>query len=135
MGRKLATDNTRLFTHQVQTRVTETVYNRLNGFVGTSDCHSVSEVARRILSKERIHCFHHDQTIDPVIDELILVRRELNAIGHNINQVTHYFHMADTATQRTFHALKIADQYNTVGSRVTQLNELISGISKKWLQK
>src|SRR5688500_269747 len=43
MGRKLATDNTQLFTHQVQTRVTATVYNRLSGFVGTSDCHSISE--------------------------------------------------------------------------------------------
>ena len=135
MSRKKATDQSTLYTHPVRTRVTESVYNRLNAFVGNGDCHSIGEVARRVLSREKILYVLKDGSMDAAMEELISIRKELNAIGININQVTHHFHNASTSDQRLFHALKVAEQYNMVGDKVELLLNEISLLAKKWLQK
>lgn len=135
MSRKKATDQSTLYTHPVRTRVTESVYNRLNAFVGNGDCHSIGEVARRVLSREKILYVLKDGSMDAAMEELISIRKELNAIGININQVTHHFHNASTSDQRLFHALKAAEQYNKVGDQVELLLNEISLLAKKWLQK
>jgi hypothetical protein len=49
----------------------------------------------------------------PMID-LAGIRKELNAIGTNINQITHAFHVAETDSQKVFHALRVAEQYRMV---------------------
>jgi hypothetical protein len=115
--------------------VTESVYNRLNAFVGNGDCHSIGEVARRVLSKEKILYVLKDGSMDAAMEELIALRKELNAIGVNINQITRQFHNASTPDQRLFHALKVAEQYNKVGDQVELLLNKISLLAKKWLQK
>lgn len=135
MARKKAKDQNSLLTFVVCARVGENVYNRLNSFIGNSDCHSIGEVARRILSREKILCLHRDNTVDMVVEELASIRKELNAIGVNINQVVHHFHIVETAEQRMFQALKVAHQYDKVGEKVERLLEMVSGISKKWLQR
>lgn len=135
MSRKKATDQSTLYTHPVRTRVTESVYNRLNAFVGNGDCHSIGEAARRVLSREKILYVLKDGTMDSAMDELIAIRKELNTIGVNINQVTRHFHNASTSDQRLFQALKVAEQYNKVGDKVELLLNKISLLAKKWLQK
>lgn len=135
MSRKKATDQSTLYTRPVRTRVTESVYNRLNAFVGHGDCHSIGEVARRVLSKEKILYVLKDGSMDAAMEELIAIQKELNAIGTNINQVTRHFHNASTSEQRLFHALKVAEQYNKVGDKVELLLNEISLLAKKWLQK
>jgi hypothetical protein len=135
MARRKAKDQNSLLTFVVCARVGENVYKRLNSFIGNSDCHSIGEVARRILSREKILCLHRDTTVDQVVEELASIRKELNAIGVNINQIVHHFHIAETAEQRMFQALKVAQQYDKVGEKVERLLEMVSGISKKWLQR
>lgn len=100
-----------------------------------SDCQSMGELARRILSKERITYFIKDASMDAPMEELSRIRKELNAIGTNINQITHSFHNTDLANQKTLHALKVAEQYKKVGDKVDQLLAIVSQMAKKWLQK
>jgi len=135
MARKKARDQEELLTHFVRTRVTAIVYSRLDKLVGSSDCHSIGEVARRILSQEQITVFTRDTSLDLLMEPLSLIHRDIHAIGVNINQITRYFHGADSATQKSFHALKVAEQYSLVGRKVDTLNDLITTLSSKWLQK
>ncbi|HEX5170789.1 MAG TPA: plasmid mobilization relaxosome protein MobC [Cyclobacteriaceae bacterium] len=135
MSRKKAKDQSALFTCSIRTRVTEAVYNRLNAFVGNGDCHSIGEVARRILSKEKILCTYRDTTMDATVEQLALIRKELNAIGININQMTRYFNSTEALNQKAIQALKVAEQYARVGDKVDELLKIIGAIAKKWLQK
>lgn len=135
MSRKKAKDQSKLYTYPVRTRVTESVYNRLNSFLGNGDCHSIGEVARRVLSREKILYVLKDGSMDSAMEELVAIRKELNAIGVNINQITHHFHNASTPNQQLFHALKVAEQYNKVGDQVELLLDRISSLAKTWLQK
>jgi hypothetical protein len=135
MGRKKTKDESLLLSEIIWTRLTKDVYQRLQSFVGRSDCHSVGEVARRILSREKILLSTVDQSMDIVMEELSAIRRELNSIGVNINQITHALHTSDQATQKAVNAIKVADQYKLVGAKVDRLLTIISQLSVKWLQK
>jgi hypothetical protein len=66
--------------------------------------------------------------------ELAGIGKELNAIGRNINQITHSFHISDHPKDKLLNALKVADEYKKVGVRVDRLLIIATEISKKWLQ-
>jgi hypothetical protein len=135
MARKKATNQTELLTRLVGVRLSENVYTRLEKIVESTDCQTVAELGRRLMSEERITYFHKDASMDATMEELSRIRKELNSIGTNINQITHSFHTADVVNQRTFLALKVAEQYNKVGDKVEYLLKIVSQLAIKWLQK
>jgi hypothetical protein len=135
MARKKSPNPDALLTCHIQAKVSQAVFKRLEQLMVNSDCQSMGELARRILSKERITYFIKDASMDAPMEELSRIRKELNAIGTNINQITHSFHNTDLANQKTLHALKVAEQYKKVGDKVDQLLAIVSQMAKKWLQK
>ncbi|MBX2896822.1 MAG: plasmid mobilization relaxosome protein MobC [Cyclobacteriaceae bacterium] len=122
-------------THKVTVHLSQSYFEKLERWMSHSNCRSVSELARSILYKEQINWYHKDATLESTALELAMIRRELNAIGKNINQITHHFHIADAENQKMFLALKVAAEYKKVGDKVEKLLKLVSEISKTWLQK
>jgi len=135
MARKKSPNPEALLTCHIQAKVSKDVYNRLQQVRVNTDCQSMGELARRILSREKITYFVKDASLDGPLEELTRIRKELNSIGTNINQITHSFHTTDIPNQKTFHALKVAEQYNKVGDKVDALLTIVSQLTKKWLQK
>jgi len=91
MPKKKAKDQEQILTHPIIIRVTKTVFQRLDKKRKESDCGTIWEVARKILSNKAINCFYKDVTLNPVMEELAQIRKELKAIGININQITRSF--------------------------------------------
>ena len=135
MSRKKAAHPEKLYTHPVRTRVTQKAYQRLEKLVGKSDSHSIGEVARKILSGQEIKVFAIDASLNAVMEELALIRKELRAIGVNINQITRSFNQDRAGAHRAFYALKVADLYNKVDEKVERLLIIISKLAERWLQK
>jgi hypothetical protein len=135
MGRSKAPDSQELLAHHIQARISSKTYHRLSQVLQNSDCQSMGELARKILSREKFTCYYRDTTLDTPIEELISIKKELNAIGVNINQITKCFHKADTSGQKMFHALKVEQQYKLVGEKVDRLLIVVFELSKKWLQE
>jgi hypothetical protein len=122
-------------THKVTIHLSQVYFQKLQRWLPHSNCRSVSELARSILYKERINWYHKDASLESTALELAGIRKELNAIGKNINQITHHFHITETANQKMFHALKVADEYRKVGVKVDALLKMVSDVSKTWLRK
>ena len=135
MPRKKLSDPSSLLIHPVRTRLTEEVYNRLLTLMKDSDCRSMGELARRILSGEGITLFHKDAAFDEPAEKLMLIYRELKAIGLNMNQVTRHFHQANTNQQKAFQAYQIAQIYKQADVKIMMVLNLIAKLSKQWLQK
>lgn len=134
MSRKKAVDQPTLLTCPVRTRITQAAWDKLEKIKRESGCQSVAEVARMVLSDEPIHCFYTDASLNAPMEEMALIRKELKAIGININQQTRSFHSAKTDAQRAFYAMKTAGQYQKVGAKVEELLKLIHQLAEKWLQ-
>lgn len=122
-------------THKVTVHLSQTYFEKLQRWLTHSNCRSVSELARSILYKEQINWYHKDSSLETTALELASIRKELNAIGKNINQITYYFNGTAIPNQKMFHALKVADEYKKVGNKVDELLKLVSEISKTWLRK
>lgn len=133
MGRRRSSKEglTRIFS----IRVSDRYYKRLEEIKKNSNCQYIGEVARRILYREEIVWYHKDASMDSTVAELTLIRKELNSIGININQITRHFHSADIPNQKIFHALKIVDEYKKVGQKLEKVMSVTSEITKKWLRR
>ena len=135
MGRKKSDDANSLLTHRLRLRVSQKTIKRLEDMLSGSNCRSIGELARKILSNESIIVFHKDISLEGPVQELIRIRGELRAIGVNVNQITHYFHSSETTNQKMFHALKVAEEYGKVGEKVEVLVNMVAGLGQKWLQR
>lgn len=135
MPRKKATNQEALLTKNVIVRITETTFNKLEKMQVESGSNSMAEVVRRILSNQKIKLFHQDISMNAPMEEMALIRKELKAIGINVNQITRTFNQDKAETQRAFYVMKVADLYKNVDERVEKLLVIISQLAEKWLQK
>jgi hypothetical protein len=80
---------------------------------GITNTQSVAELVQVIVLKgEDLIVPVYSTMRGPLID-LAGIREELKRIGTNINQITHACHVADSDSQKVFHALRVAEQYKT----------------------
>lgn len=125
---------TEKLTKLIGVRVSESFYNQLEEKRKKTNCQTLSEMARAILYKEKIMFYYTDASLNATAVELSGIRKELNQIGNNINQITKTFHSSDSANQKMFHALKVSEEYKRVENKVDKLLIIVSEIAKKWLQ-
>jgi hypothetical protein len=135
MPRKKAKDQEQVLTHPIIIRVTKAVFDRLDKKRKESDCGTIGEVARKILSNKSIKCFYKDVTLNPIMEELAQIRKELKSIGVNINQVTRSFNQDKAEKHRAYYVMQVADLYKKVNAKVERLLTLVSLLAERWLQK
>ena len=123
------------FRHLIRVRVNDAVYERLTKLQKQTDCRSICEMARKILSGERINVFHKEASLNGPMEELALIRKELKAIGININQQTYHFHISENENERAFFVSKTANLYKGVDNKVDQLLLIVTKLAEKWLPK
>ncbi|HVW94422.1 MAG TPA: hypothetical protein VHA56_00470 [Mucilaginibacter sp.] len=134
MPRKKYDDPEKVLTCFVRTRLTRKAFDRLEQIRQQSDCHSVGEVARKLLSREKITLFYKDMTLNSLMEELALVRKELKAIGININQLTRDYHIANKKGQPNAQLLQqIAALYRRVDTKTEELLSIIHQLAQQWL--
>lgn len=135
MPRKKARDQQNILSRPIIIRVTEATFKRLDGIRKQSRQPTIGEVARRILTNKQLKLFYFDITMNPIMEELALIRKELKAIGININQITRTFNQEKTSPNRHEHVTKVAMEYQNVDVKVDRLLTIISNLAEKWLQK
>jgi hypothetical protein len=135
MGRSRKQERDELLIHFVRTRISDKAFQRLNSILAKSNCRTLCQLARKILSADRIIVYHADKSLEEPVQQLIQIREELRAIGVNINQITHQFHIADSRQQKMFHALKVSEEYGKVGDKVEVLVRMVAELGEKWLQR
>ncbi|QNL49793.1 mobilization protein [Olivibacter sp. SDN3] len=124
-----------LLNHNIIIRVNTETFRKLEKLQKESDCSSIAEVVRKILANRRITYLHRDISMNGPMEELALIRKEIKAIGININQQTHRFHISQSNGERAFHALKTANVYKQLDPKIDRLLEVVSKLAEKWLQR
>jgi len=135
MPRKKSADPEKILTRVLRIRLTDAAFKRLEKISKSSDCHTVGEAARKILSKEKITLFYKDITLNSTMEELALIRKELRAIGININQITKAFHSDKRETPQMFQVNRVTMLYEKVEAKTDTLLILINKLAEKWLPR
>lgn len=91
-------------------------------------CQTVSELVREVLFKRKLTINTRNESLEKVLVELGLLRNELNKIGVNINQVTHYFHMQADLKERVFFIKELLPHFERTKAKIHALHSLIEGL-------
>ncbi len=135
MARKKEEVREDLLSHPITVRITETEFTKLNKFVTEGSCSNIGDAVRAVLNHGKVTLYHKDISLNGPMEQLAGIRKELKAIGVNINQITRQFNSTSDGNQKMFHTLKVSEQYKKVDEKVNQLLELVSKIAVKWLQE
>ncbi len=135
MPRKKVENPEELLSRILILRLTEDDYKKLEKLTNETTCHTVSEVARKILFKQKITYLYKDVTMNGPMEELASIRKELKAIGININQITKAFHTTSDPERKYVYSIKAFTRNQLIEEKVDRLLEIVSQLTLKWLQK
>jgi hypothetical protein len=115
-------------------RLTGDEYGLLEGRRKKSTVGKLSEYVRRVLFGKTITVYNRNQSLDDFMAEMILLRKELNAIGVNFNQAVHRLHTLDylPQMQRWLEAFERDKERYFEAADAIKLK--INSISEVWLQ-
>jgi hypothetical protein len=131
--RKGETKGEKRLEHLVWTRITDKKYQELQLILLKSKGETLSGLVRKIIYKQQVKVYVHDETINIVMEELAALRTEIRSIGVNINQVTRYFNTYPEVKKKEFYAKIAFNSYVKMESKIDELLEIISKLAKKWL--
>ena len=135
MARKKSADPEKILSRVLRIRLTDAAFKRLEKISKSSDCRTVGEAARKILSQEKITLFYKDITLNSAMKELALIRKELRAIGININQITKAFHSDKREQSQIIQVSKVMLLYEKVEAKTERLLVIINRLAEKWLPR
>ncbi|WP_426582680.1 plasmid mobilization protein [Mucilaginibacter sp. R-33] len=115
-------------------RLTSDEYRLLEGRWKKSTVLKLSEYVRRVLFGKTITVYNRNQSLDEFMTEMILLRKELNAIGVNFNQAVHRLHTLDHLPQMQGWLQGFERDKDVFFNKADEIRLKINSISAQWLQ-
>ena len=117
----------------VNTRFTQTEYDTLQRLFRQTTCRELSEYIRKTVLGKPVNICYRNQSIDDYLADMLLLKKELNAIGNNFNQAVHRLRTLDRGADLQHWVLLneqdktiLFRQIETINNRINQLHQLWS---------
>lgn len=114
-------------------RLTGDEYGSLEKAWKLSTIKKLSEYVRRALFGKAITIYTRNQSLDELMTELVLLRRELKAIGVNFNQAVHRLNMLDHSPQMQLWVEVFTGDKDSFFAKVEEVKMKVNSISEQWL--
>ncbi|GAB3916970.1 plasmid mobilization protein [Mucilaginibacter boryungensis] len=95
----------------------------------------LSEYMRSVLLEKPVTVNYRDKAMDDVLEELILLRRELNAIGNNLNQAVYQINAAHGNADARLWSHLLSTITGRVEPSINQIKERMNEYAELWSQK
>ena len=96
---------------------------------------TMSEYHRALLLGDPVTVLHRDKSMDEMLEELVLLRRELNHIGNNLNQAVRKVNCAHGALDNRLWMNLLAVINGKLEPYMKQIKEQITQYADLWSQK
>jgi len=115
-------------------RLTQQEYRKIQQQWAASTCPKLSDFLRRRLLDRPLTTTYRNASLDDLMAELMLLRKELNYIGNNFNQAVHKLHTADSDAEMKIWAQLQREQQQQLIAHAEKIKEKINSIADIWLQ-
>jgi hypothetical protein len=95
----------------------------------------LSEYIRNVLLERNITVTYRDKAMDDILEELILLRRELNAVGNNLNQAMRNINTAHGQSDARLWLNLLTKISGRVEPAINQIKEQMNQYAEIWSQK
>jgi len=121
-------------TRKVTVRFTQSEYEKLEDKFHTTTAPQLSHYLRTILLEKPLTVNYRNESLDAVMEELIVLRQELNAIGNNFNQAVKKLHTLRQIPDFRNWLIMNENIKQQLVEQSTKIQQRINQISDKWLQ-
>jgi hypothetical protein len=119
--------------HDIKTRVNTHHFQRLQQLLEQSHYRTMAELLRHIICEGSIQIITVDETLPVTMEQLIDIRKELNAIGNNLNQVARALNLRTTGKQQVIPLEELMDNMNHITRQMQVTQQTIAELAKVWL--
>ena len=115
-------------------RLTGDEYRVLEGRWQKSTVKKLSEFVRRVLFGKVITVKTRNASLDDFMAEMLLLKKELNAIGGNFNQATHRLHTLDYLPQMQHWLVGWERDKDKLFGQMEAIKIQLERVEEQWLQ-
>lgn len=115
-------------------RLTPEEYTQIERKWKASTCRKLSDYVRKHLFDKSIVTTYRNQSLDDFMEETIVLRNELNAIGNNINQAVKKLHTLQQIPEFRIWIISYDLDKKILFNKVEEIKQHIQKITDKWLQ-
>ncbi|TCN50525.1 plasmid mobilization protein [Flavobacterium circumlabens] len=119
---------------RITVRVTPEEYSKIEQRYKNSTCRKLSDYIRKHLFNKPITTHYRNQSIDDSIEEIVLLRNELSAVGNNVNQVVKKMHTLKQSPEFREWITRYEVERIILSNKINDIQNHIYKISNKWLQ-
>lgn len=95
----------------------------------------MSEYIRCVLLEKSVTVTYRDKSMDEMLEELALLRRELNAIGNNLNQAVRQINTAHGSADNRLWLSLMSIIATKIDPAIAQIKDRMLNFSELWSQK
>ena len=110
-------------------------YTVINNRFKKTMCRKMSEYCRSVLLEKTVKVVYRNKGMDDILEELILLRKELHFIGHNFNQVVHKLNSVSGMPEAPSWQLALEVLRDQLEPTIRQIKDRINNYSDLWSQK
>jgi hypothetical protein len=121
-------------TRIVGLRFTPEEYAKIERKWKASTCRKLSDYIRKHLFNKPINATYRNQSLDDMTYEMMLLYKQLNAIGNNFNQAVKKLHTLDQIPEFKVWIISSEQDKKILLNKVDEIKICIQKISEKWLQ-
>jgi hypothetical protein len=119
---------------RIEIRLTPEEFAEVNAQFLRTTSRSISEYLRKILSGKPVTVFHRNLSLDDCMQELMLLRQNLQWISQNFALAIQKLQTFETCSQVEGWILFQESQQHQMLDKVDRIQEKIDKISDQWLQ-
>lgn len=121
-------------TRRIALRLTPEEYAKIEQKWKTSTCRKLSDYLRKHLLDKSITTTYRNQSLDNFIEETVMLRKELNAIGNNLNQAVKKLHTLQQISEFKVWIVSFEIDKRIINDKIDQIKSHTCKITDKWLQ-
>ena len=118
----------------VGVRFTIKEYEQIEKKWKDSTCRKLSEYVRKIIFNKPIVATYRNKSLDDLMTELIQLKKELNGIGNNFNQVVKKLHTLHQIPEFRQWLEVYEAEKNLLLNKVEEIKSVTGKIGEQWLQ-
>lgn len=115
-------------------RLSNAEYEILHKRFTKSTCPKMSDFARKNLLQKPVVMKYRNESLDELMNELILLRKDLNGIGNNFNQSVKKLHTLVQISEFKHWITVYELEKKVLFNSIDQIKKHIEKLSEKWLQ-
>lgn len=119
----------------IKMRVNKSEVDRIKMFHSQSTEKSLSNYIRKVTLQKPVLVKYRNQSADDFLTQMIELKKELNAVGNNLNQAVHKLHMLDSIPEFRLWVRYYKGLHEGVAAKVDQINSKVNQLYEQWLLK